>query len=396
MQVRGSTGFHSVGPLGHLSVTCPLDRAVRDGSWRTEKVRTDLLRTCARVDSAADLISVQSRRAVVSGHQNLPEGRDVVVERWLQVLIMLAIGAAAGAGSFRHVHDVAAAHGQGGWLAWADAVVLEWMSVASGLELRRRKRLHEPVTFPAIGMGVAVVLSVSAQVVEAERSPIGWIGQRGHADGADRVPAEPVKLNEVTGLEVLRDPVAGLSARGEFGQDGPVEVDFLRPRGRCGPVSPGGVVARFFRGAHVPTEPAQVGFGAKNPEFDGDRMVPPLEVAADLLGPPLLVSGDLGGLQTRAERGEYPGRVGSDPLRCSCADGFPRLAHSGELEAEALRDVRGRSSGLVDQPERGDGSHEDEVCPIALRSGIRTIRRRRFRSTGRQVKAPKYNNPNDG
>jgi hypothetical protein len=40
--------------------------------------------------------------------------RSAVVERWVQVLIMLAIGGAAGAGSFRHVHDVAAAHGQAG------------------------------------------------------------------------------------------------------------------------------------------------------------------------------------------------------------------------------------------------------------------------------------------
>jgi hypothetical protein len=36
----------------------------------------------------------------------------------VQVVIMLAIGGAAGAASFTHVHNVAAAHGQGGWLAW--------------------------------------------------------------------------------------------------------------------------------------------------------------------------------------------------------------------------------------------------------------------------------------
>jgi hypothetical protein len=84
------------------------------------------------------------------------------------------IGAAAGTESFTHVHDVAAANGQPGWLAWADAVVLELMSVASGLELRRRKRLHAPLTFPAVVLGVAVALSLSAQVVEAERSAIGW------------------------------------------------------------------------------------------------------------------------------------------------------------------------------------------------------------------------------
>ncbi|MEV5764963.1 DUF2637 domain-containing protein [Micromonospora sp. NPDC052213] len=88
---------------------------------------------------------------------------------------MLAIGGAAGAASFTHVHNVAAAHGQPGWLAWADAVVLELMSIASGLELRRRKRAHTSAVFPAAVLACAVALSLAAQVVEAEPSPIGWI-----------------------------------------------------------------------------------------------------------------------------------------------------------------------------------------------------------------------------
>lgn len=87
---------------------------------------------------------------------------------------MLAIGGAAGAASFTHVHNVAASHGQPGWLAWADAVVLELMSIASGLELRRRRREHTSPRFPAVVLGCAVVLSLAAQVVEAEPSPIGW------------------------------------------------------------------------------------------------------------------------------------------------------------------------------------------------------------------------------
>ncbi|MEV4722747.1 DUF2637 domain-containing protein [Micromonospora humida] len=87
---------------------------------------------------------------------------------------MLAIGGAAGAASFTHVHNVAAAHGQPGWLAWADAVVLELMSIASGLELRRRRRAQVSAVFPAVVLACAVTLSLAAQVVEAEPSPIGW------------------------------------------------------------------------------------------------------------------------------------------------------------------------------------------------------------------------------
>ncbi|BCB88864.1 hypothetical protein Psuf_061770 [Phytohabitans suffuscus] len=101
--------------------------------------------------------------------------RATRVEGVVQIVIMLAIGGAAGAASFTHVHNLAAAHGQDGWLAWADAIVLELMSIASGLELRRRKRVGKPVWFPAAVLVVAVVLSLAAQVVEAERSVIGWI-----------------------------------------------------------------------------------------------------------------------------------------------------------------------------------------------------------------------------
>ncbi|MEV5695177.1 DUF2637 domain-containing protein [Micromonospora globbae] len=89
--------------------------------------------------------------------------------------IMLLIGGAAGAASFTHVHDVAAGHGQPGWLAWADAVVLELTSIAAGLELRRNRRLGKSVAFPATVLIVAVLLSLAAQVVEAEASVIGWI-----------------------------------------------------------------------------------------------------------------------------------------------------------------------------------------------------------------------------
>jgi hypothetical protein len=101
--------------------------------------------------------------------------RSERIESIIQTLIMLAIGAAAGAASFRHVHDVAAAHGQPGWLAWADAVTLEAASIAAGLDLRRRKRVGKSAAFPATVLTCAVALSLAAQVVEAEPSVIGWL-----------------------------------------------------------------------------------------------------------------------------------------------------------------------------------------------------------------------------
>ncbi|MGC4792928.1 DUF2637 domain-containing protein [Micromonospora saelicesensis] len=101
-------------------------------------------------------------------------GRQRLEDR-AQVAIMLLIGGAAGAASFTHVHDVAAAHGQPGWLAWADAIVLELTSIAAGLELRRNRRLGKSIAFPATILTAAVLLSLAAQVVEAEASVIGWI-----------------------------------------------------------------------------------------------------------------------------------------------------------------------------------------------------------------------------
>jgi len=93
----------------------------------------------------------------------------------LQVGILLFIGLVAGAASFTHVHNVAAAHGQPGWLAWADAVVLELMSIATGLEIRRRARAGRRAGFVGVVLVAAVLLSLAAQVVEAEPSVVGWL-----------------------------------------------------------------------------------------------------------------------------------------------------------------------------------------------------------------------------
>ena len=143
-------------------------------------------------------------------------------EATVQVLILLAIGGCAAAASFTHVHNVAAAHGQPGWLAWADAVVLELMSIATGLEIRRRHSAGQPAGFVVGVLIAAVALSLSAQVVEAEASVIGWLAAALPALGflacvklvltrdpgstpAVSVSAEPVALQP---METFRPPTA--------------------------------------------------------------------------------------------------------------------------------------------------------------------------------------------
>jgi hypothetical protein len=46
------------------------------------------------------------------------------------------------------------------------------LTVAAGLEIRRRKRVHAGVRFPVVVLGVAVSVSLSAQIVDAEASSI--------------------------------------------------------------------------------------------------------------------------------------------------------------------------------------------------------------------------------
>jgi len=86
--------------------------------------------------------------------------------------VLALIGAAAG---FKHTHDWAVTHGQTGWLAWADAVVIEGICLVAGFEIHRDRQAGRssrlPVTVLVVGFGV----QMTAQVAEAERTPAGWL-----------------------------------------------------------------------------------------------------------------------------------------------------------------------------------------------------------------------------
>jgi hypothetical protein len=96
-------------------------------------------------------------------------------EAAVQVGLMLAVGGVAAAASWAHVVSLAAAYGQPGWLAVADAAVIETTAVSAGLEVRQRRRAGRPAGFVLAALVVAVVLSLAAQVAEAERSVWGWV-----------------------------------------------------------------------------------------------------------------------------------------------------------------------------------------------------------------------------
>jgi hypothetical protein len=96
-------------------------------------------------------------------------------ESAVQAVLTVAVGGVAGAAAWSHVVALATAHGQPGWLAWADAAVIETLAVSAGLEIRRRRRGGHPVAAVAAVLVAAVVLSLACQVATAQPSAWGWV-----------------------------------------------------------------------------------------------------------------------------------------------------------------------------------------------------------------------------
>ncbi|MCG5450767.1 DUF2637 domain-containing protein [Micromonospora hortensis] len=96
-------------------------------------------------------------------------------ESGVRLVILLAIGAMAGAAAFTHVHDLTVAHGQPHWIGWANAVAVELMAIYLGLEIRARRRDNRPVGLVGVLLVAFALLSLAAQVAEAEPSVWGWI-----------------------------------------------------------------------------------------------------------------------------------------------------------------------------------------------------------------------------
>jgi len=97
------------------------------------------------------------------------------IESGVRLLILLAIGTMAGAAAFTHVHDLTVAHGQPDWIGWANAVAVELMAIYLGLEIRARRRAGRPVGLVGVLLVAFALLSLAAQVAEAEPSVWGWI-----------------------------------------------------------------------------------------------------------------------------------------------------------------------------------------------------------------------------
>ncbi|ACZ91307.1 DUF2637 domain-containing protein [Streptosporangium roseum] len=92
---------------------------------------------------------------------------------------ILVLAAIAGAGSFTHIRDTATEHGQSGWMAWAVAVCVDLTCVMAARERQRDKQTGRVrdgrISWPTLVLVAGIVLSLAANLNQADPSPWGWI-----------------------------------------------------------------------------------------------------------------------------------------------------------------------------------------------------------------------------
>ncbi|GAA4640736.1 DUF2637 domain-containing protein [Actinoallomurus vinaceus] len=91
---------------------------------------------------------------------------------------VVVLAGIAAAGSFTHIRDTARQHGQHGWMAWAIAVCIDLTCVMAARERQRDRRTGRrtrPVSWPSLVLAGGVVLSLAANLAQAEPTPWGWL-----------------------------------------------------------------------------------------------------------------------------------------------------------------------------------------------------------------------------
>ena len=99
-------------------------------------------------------------------------------ERFTLTAILVAVGGAAGAASFSHVHEWTMANspaGTAGWFGWANAVISELVPIAALLTMRQRRRAGKPIGYPMALLVAAATLSLSAQLAVAKPGLTGGL-----------------------------------------------------------------------------------------------------------------------------------------------------------------------------------------------------------------------------
>ena len=85
------------------------------------------------------------------------------------------LAAIAGAGSFTHIRDTAAQHGQAGPMSWAVAVCVDLTCVMAARECQRDKQNGIParrLSWPTVVLAGGVLLGLAANLAQAQ--PTAW------------------------------------------------------------------------------------------------------------------------------------------------------------------------------------------------------------------------------
>jgi hypothetical protein len=92
---------------------------------------------------------------------------------------VLVLAGIAAAGSFTHIKATATDHGQTGWMSWAIAVCIDLTCVMAARERQRDRRTGRPprgwLSWPTLVLIGGVLLSLAANLAQAERSIWGWV-----------------------------------------------------------------------------------------------------------------------------------------------------------------------------------------------------------------------------
>jgi hypothetical protein len=88
---------------------------------------------------------------------------------------VVVLGTAGFAGSFTHIRRLAESHGQAGWLSWVIAGSVDFVAVAAGFELRRRRRNGEGARWPWFAMLLGVAMTLGANLATATPDLWGYV-----------------------------------------------------------------------------------------------------------------------------------------------------------------------------------------------------------------------------
>ncbi|MCT9929562.1 DUF2637 domain-containing protein [Planotetraspora sp. A-T 1434] len=92
---------------------------------------------------------------------------------------VVVLAGIAAVGSFDHISKLAAKNGQKDWRSWAVAVCIDLMCVMAAREIQRDKRTGRRrrglLSWPSLVLAGGIVLTLAANLAEADHSMWGWI-----------------------------------------------------------------------------------------------------------------------------------------------------------------------------------------------------------------------------